>query len=128
MLTERSTRQLRLALAWAVVTLILIQAVIAGRSDRLFGTWNIGVHGVIGNIVFPLVVLNMILLALRRAGRAALITAVVLVALVVAQTGLGYTGRTNISAAAWHIPTGVAAFGFSVWNLALAWLPDRRNI
>ncbi len=122
-LTERSTTQLRLVLAGATVVLILVQAVIAGRSDRLFGSWDIGVHGVLGNIVFVLVVLNVILLSVRRAGRAALITAAVLVALTVAQLGLGYSGRTSVAAAAWHIPIGVAAFGFGVWNLALAWLP-----
>lgn len=105
-----------------MVALMLVQAVIAGRSDRLFGTWDIAVHGVAGNIVFLLVVINIILLVVARAGRAALITAGVLVAVVVAQIGLGYSGRTSVAAAAWHIPTGVAAFGFSVWNLALAWL------
>lgn len=119
-------RALQPWLAAAIVALVLVQALIAGRSDRLFGSWDIGVHGAIGNVVFLLVLANAGLVALARAGRGALLTAAALTAVVVAQLGLGYAGRDSLAAAGWHIPMGVAAFGLGVWNLALAMLPTAR--
>jgi hypothetical protein len=39
---------------------------------------------------------------------------------VVSQIGLGYTGSDSATAAAWHVPGGVAVFGLAVWSLALS--------
>ena len=107
------------ALAAAIAALVLLQAVIAGRSNRLFGSWDIGIHGTIGNIVFALAIVNLALLARRRASRAVVVTAAALVIVLTTQIGLGYAGRESVAAAGWHIPMGVAAFGLAVWNLAL---------
>lgn len=107
------------ALAWLIVALVLVQAVIAGRSDRLFGSWDIGIHGTIGNIVFALALANLAIAVRRHSDRAVVVTAAALVAVLTAQLGLGYAGRNSIAAAGWHIPVGVAAFGLAVWNLAL---------
>jgi len=107
------------ALAAVIAALVLVQAVIAGRSNRLFGSWDIGLHGTLGNIVFAMALANLTLVARRRANRALVVTAAALVAVLTAQLGLGYAGRDSLAAAGWHIPVGVAAFGLAVWNLAL---------
>ena len=107
------------ALAAIIAALVLLQAVIAGRSNRLFGSWDIGIHGTIGNTVFALAIVHVAALAYRRARRAVVVPAAVLVIVLTAQIGLGYAGRESVAAAGWHIPMGVAAFGLAVWNLAL---------
>lgn len=112
------------ALAAVIAALVLVQAVIAGRSNRLFGSWDIGLHGTLGNIVFALALANLTLVARRRASRALVVTAAALVAVLTAQLGLGYAGRDSVAAAGWHIPLGVAAFGLAVWNLALLTTPS----
>lgn len=109
--------------AGLIVVLVLVQAVIAGRSNRLFGSWNIEVHGVLGNVVLLAALGEAALVVFGRSGRAAAVTVGLLVVAVVAQIGLGYTGRDSVGAAAWHIPLGVAVFGLAVWNLALATRP-----
>ena len=105
---------LRLATAGAqlLAVLVLVQAFLAGRY--LFGTWSITVHGVIGNVVFALAVVVAGAHTFGRARPSAIVDAWVLVALVTAQIGLGYSSRTSLDAAAWHIPLGVAAFGLVI--------------
>jgi hypothetical protein len=108
------------ATAMALAVLTLVQAVSAARSNRLFGSWSITVHGAIGNAVFVIALAGLGLALLRRGGRAAVMTAGGLAFLVTAQIGLGYLGRTSLEAAAWHVPTGVAIFGVTIYNLMLA--------
>lgn len=109
------TRAVRL-LAHILPALILIQAFIAGRY--LFGGWSITMHGVVGNITF-LFTLATLVLAWRTGQRAATVVAAVLVALITAQIGLGYSGREAAEAAAWHVPLGVTIFGLAVYQLTL---------
>ncbi|MGH9040124.1 MAG: hypothetical protein ACRDZ3_07825 [Acidimicrobiia bacterium] len=103
-------------LAHILPTLILIQAFMAGRA--LFGGWSITLHGVVGNITF-MFALATLALAWRTGQRAATIVAAVLVVLITAQIGLGYSGREFLEAAAWHVPLGVTIFGISVYQLTL---------
>ena len=110
----------RRPLAIIVIAVVLVQAVMAGRSNRLVGNWDIGVHGTLGNVGFAAAVALLAVVAVRRLGRQSLIAAVALVVVLTAQLGLGYAGRESIDAAAWHIPNGVLAFGLAVWNLTLA--------
>lgn len=115
-------------LALIVTVIVLAQAVIAGRSNRLFGSWDIGLHGVLGNIAFAAsaALLAAVSVAALRGGtdprpdRQQLFAAIALVLVLSAQLGLGYAGRESLDAAAWHIPSGVLAFGLAVWNLTLA--------
>jgi hypothetical protein len=95
---------------------VLVNALIAGRY--LIGEWDIEVHGIIGNIVFVLALAVLGLAVYLRQGRAAVITAAVLVILVFAQVGLGYSGRDSLGARAWHIPNGVLIFGLTTWIAA----------
>ncbi|MEZ4522695.1 MAG: hypothetical protein R3A46_13770 [Thermomicrobiales bacterium] len=39
---------------------------------------------------------------------------------VISQIGLGYSARNNVSLLSWHIPSGVAIFGFSLVVMLLA--------
>ena len=93
--------------------LILVQAFLAGR--HLFGSWSITVHGVVGNAIFALAAAVAVALTLARLPPLRVAAAWLLVALLTAQVGLGYAGRSIPEAAAWHVPLGVAAFGLVVW-------------
>lgn len=105
------------AAAHVLPVLVLVQAFIAGRSDRLFGSWSIAAHEALGNVVFLVAVLGLVLAVLAGQGRACIVLAVALLVLVAAQIGLGYAGRSSAEAAAWHIPNGVAIFGLAVYNV-----------
>ena len=103
-------------LAHTLPVLILVQAFLAGRF--LFGGWSITVHGVIGNVTFVFA-LATLALAWRARHRPATAAAAVLVVLLTAQIGLGYSGRETREAAAWHVPLGVTIFGLAVYQLTL---------
>ena len=97
-------------------TLVLVQAILAGRG-WFIDIDLIEVHGYVGNAVFLVAVLQAAL-AFAVFGPAGirnpvLVICVVLVALVVAQIGLGYAGRDSAGAAAMHVPNGVLIFGLT---------------
>lgn len=91
-------------------------ALMAGRA--LFGTWDITIHGWVGNGIFVLVVANLALALYTRAGLRDLGLAVALFALTFAQIGLGYVGRDTLEAAAWHVPNGVLLMAISTFQYA----------
>jgi hypothetical protein len=95
---------------------VLVNAFIAGRV--LIGDWDIDVHGVIGNVIFVLAVAAVVLAGVARADRVAIGSTVVLAVLVFAQVGLGYSGRDNADAVAWHVANGVLVFGTATWVAA----------
>jgi hypothetical protein len=101
---------------WLLALGVLANAVIAGRT--LVGEWDILVHGIIGNGVFVLSLVALVLALLTGAGRATVVVAGLLVVLVFAQVGLGYSGRESLDARAWHVPNGVAIFGLAMWAAA----------
>jgi hypothetical protein len=107
-----------------LAALVLVQAFIAGRSNRLFGSWDIGAHEILGNVVFLVALAGVVLSVLAGQGRASIVRAAALLVLITTQVGLGYAGRTSAEAAAWHIPNGVAIFGLAVYNIT-AWRRDR---
>jgi len=114
-----SLRRAHLPLAAVIAALLLVQAVLAGRSEVLFGTWSIEVHGIVGNSLFVLVVANLALTIARRATTPELTVAAALGLLTFAQVGLGYVGREELEAAAWHVPNGVLLMGLGGYQLAL---------
>jgi hypothetical protein len=103
-------------LAALLAALILVLALIAGRS--LFGSWDIEVHGYVGNAVFVLAVAGFALAIYRRPGNAALTVAALIAMLTFAQVGLGYVGREEAEAAAWHVPNGVLLMALSTYQWA----------
>lgn len=115
-------------LATVVAALVLLQAVLAGQSSRLFGTIGIGIHGTVANVTFMLALANLAVGWRARLTRPQLGVLAALFATIFVQTGLGYAGRRSLDAAAWHIPTGVAIFGLAVTSLTLSLVnrPDRQ--
>ena len=114
---------MQLALTGLLAVLVLVLAVIAGRS--LFGTWNIVVHGVIGNGVFALAVVAAGLSFATDGPGRVVVGAMAFLLLAFAQVGLGYVGRDTAEAAAWHVPNGVLLMGISTFQFATL-LADRR--
>lgn len=97
-----------------LVALVLVQAALAGRF--FFSGAEIAVHGYIGNASFTL---GLVALGLALAGRLPpwlLAVTGTTALLMFVQTGLGYLGRDELEAAAWHVPLGVLIFGLSMWQ------------
>lgn len=117
--TPDALRRAQLPLAAVIAVLLLVQAVLAGRSGILFGSWDIELHGWVGNGLFVLVVANLAIAVLRRATTTELTVAAALGMLTFAQIGLGYVGREELEAAAWHIPNGVLLMGLGGYQLAV---------
>ncbi len=115
----------------AVVTagLILVQAFLAGQWMFQAQIEAISVHGWLGNTAFLCAILLTVLafVGMRRSGgrwgRAELVLGVLLVLLMTAQLGLGYSGRESAVAASLHIPNGVLLTMVIAALLALAWRP-----
>jgi hypothetical protein len=103
-------------LAAVIAGLILVMAAIAGRS--IFGPWDIEVHGWVGNGVFVLAVVSFALAIYRRPSTAELTVAALIGMLTFGQVGLGYVGREQLEAAAWHIPNGVLLMALSTYQWA----------
>jgi hypothetical protein len=121
MRTSRTTlAKINVAVAFAVVGIVFAQAIIAGRSTRLFGSWSIELHGMLGNVVFLLAAAGCVGSFVARAGRRSQGLTITLLVLTMTQLGLGYSGRQSLASAAWHIPIGVATFGLAVLNAATA--------
>lgn len=100
-----------------VALLVFIQAIFAGQG-LFIDTDQLELHGFIGNITLLLALIQagLVLFAGRRGrDRTALIgMTLVLLALVIAQIGLGYSGRDGGTPAALHVPNGVAIMALSV--------------
>ncbi|MEE9417048.1 MAG: hypothetical protein V3V01_17345 [Acidimicrobiales bacterium] len=102
-----------------LVILIGLQAVIAGQF--LFGDWGIDSHAALGNAAFTVAFLIAAIAFAKLDGAVRRVIAVVILVLLTAQIGLGYTTRTSGGAAALHIPLGVAVFGAVLYQLLAAW-------
>lgn len=105
---HRPLRLVLLATSWLVPTLVIAQAALTGQT--LFaGAGLTGLHGGLGHAVLTLTVIAVITSWLVATPRSTSVAFVLLLGLVVAQTGLGYSGhRAAIAgASALHIPLGV---------------------
>jgi hypothetical protein len=107
----------------ATAVLVLAQAILAGRG-WFVDLDLIDVHGLVGNLTF-LVAIGLVVLAYLAwsrgtLGRLELGLSALLVLLVAAQLGLGYSGRDSAGAAALHVPNGVLIFGISTALVALS--------
>lgn len=105
--------------ALSLLVLVAAQAVIAGQ--HLFGDWGIGVHAALGNAAFTVAFLIAAIAFIKLDRGPSRIVAVVILVLVSAQIGLGYSARSSAGVAAIHIPIGVAVFGAVVYQLLVAW-------
>jgi hypothetical protein len=112
------------ASATLVVGLVLVQAIFAGRGMFVAGD-ELELHGYIGNATFTVAIAQAALVYFTgfrgRFGALLLGASALLVLLLTAQLGLGYSGRESMQAAAWHVPNGVLIFGLSAAYLSLLW-------
>ena len=106
-----------------VVGLVLVQAVLAGQGWFPYDQGTIELHGYVGNATFVAVLAQAALVFLvgfqGRTQTLLLGAAGLLVLLVTAQIGLGYSGRDSVEARSWHIPNGVLIFGLAVAVLSI---------
>ena len=103
--------------AAVLVALVAAQAVIAGQ--HLFGDSGIGVHA--GNAAFAIAALTAAVAIFKLNSPALRVVGVLMVVLLSAQIGLGYSARDSAGAAALHVPLGVVAFGAATYQLLAAW-------
>jgi uncharacterized membrane protein len=101
------------------VVLVAVQAVIAGQHLR--GDWGIGVHAAIGNAVFTIAVFVAAVAIFKLDNRSLQVVGVIMIVVISAQIGLGYSSRDSEAAAAIHIPLGVVSFGAVLYQALIAW-------
>ncbi len=120
---------LRIVAALVSVT-VFVQAIFAGQG-LFIDTDNLDIHGVIGNLTLLLVLAQaglVVFAGFRGSERVGFLArSLVLVVLVVAQLGLGYSGRDGGTAAALHVPNGVAIMGLAA-SLAASLFSYRPDI
>jgi hypothetical protein len=103
--------------------LVVVMAALAGHSNRLFGSGDIEVHGYLGELLFALSVIMVVLSFMTQSKGVVVGHAVAFAVLCFAQVGLGFVGRDTIEAAAWHIPNGVLIMGVAVAHLSFVLRP-----
>jgi hypothetical protein len=108
---------------------IVVQAFLAGSGVFDSNPDLITVHEMLGNVIFLAGVAQIVVafIGLQKGtfGRSFLIVSIAILALVVAQIGLGYASRDNVSSLAWHLPNGVLLMGACTWSAVLAWGRNR---
>lgn len=124
--SERPGLVLGLRITSVLLTLGLVAQAWLGSAGFFEAETDLtAAHEMLGNVFFLGAAVQIVLafLAWQKgvASRALVIVSVVLLAGVVAQLGLGYVGRENASAMAWHLPNGVLLMGLCTLSLALAW-------
>jgi hypothetical protein len=101
-----------------ITLLVLVQAAFIGQGLYRPDADLVRIHGYLGNASWALALVQVALVlfaGLRGRLRPILIgTSVLLLVLMTAQIGLGYSGRDGGQAAAWHIPIGVLIFGLTI--------------
>jgi len=104
---------------------LLVQAWLGGTGFFEGNADLITAHEMLGNVFFLVAAVQIALafFAMQKglAARSLLIVSILLLVDVVAQLGLGYSGRENASAIAWHLPNGVLLMGLCTMSLVLAW-------
>ncbi len=111
---------------------LLVQAWLGGSGFFEGEADLITAHEMLGNVFFLVAAVQIALsfFAMRKglASRSLLIVSILLLVDVVAQLGLGYSGRESASAMAWHLPNGVLLMGLCTLSLVLAWTrPTQRT-
>ncbi len=106
------------AVTHVLAVLVLLQTVIAGRSENIgYGDWSIVPHGILGNLSFLLAVAALVLAIISRSPRSVVAVAAVLTVLMTVQIGLGYSAAEAREAGSWHILNGVLIFGVVVYQI-----------
>ena len=115
--------------AGVIALLVFLQAVLAGQFAYGGEQDFIDVHEMTANVLTLLAIALIVLAYLTRNTwrYRMLIWSVVILALIIAQTGLGYVGRDELDAIAWHIPLGVFLFSLTSIVAMLAFMDERAK-
>ena len=109
------------------IAIVLIQAVLIGQALYIGDASRLALHGYLGNVSFlaAVVLAGLLIFASRRgeAPRAALALGALVAVLMIAQIGLGYSGRGGGWPAAIHIPNGVLIVGLLASLLTVTFVP-----
>jgi hypothetical protein len=115
-------------LAGITMALVLLQAVLIGQGLYLGDPSRTALHGWVGTVtlVGAIILAGFVALGVRRGElrRPALGLGVVIAILMIAQIGLGYSGRGGGMPAALHIPNGVLIASLLVALLATSFWPS----
>jgi hypothetical protein len=116
------------ALRWIATVIavgIVVQALLASQGFYEGKPGLITGHGHLGNALFLLAailtVIAFIAAARSLVGRNVAVLAVAVTLFMIAQIGLGYTGRTEATAMAWHLPNGVLLMGLATMLAVTLW-------
>lgn len=131
--TDTRTSPLWTALRWLsaiiAVGIVTLAAVIGQGIWGGEGAGFITGHGHLGNAVFALAAIQFVLAVLlyqkKQISALHMVLTFALLVLLLAQAGLGYSGRSDKSLIAWHVPNGVLLMGIAAWNSAMAWMAPR---
>jgi heme A synthase len=114
------------------IALVLIQAVLIGQALYIGDASRLALHGYLGNVSFlaAVVLAGLLIFASRRreAPRAALALGALVAVLMIAQIGLGYSGRGGGWPAAIHIPNGVLIVGLLSALLTVTFVPRTSQL
>ena len=116
------------ALSALTAFLLIVQPILIGQS--LYNDPDyIDLHAVVANGLTLVVALQLVVCFLGRSkwGFATVIWNFVLLVLIVAQTGLGYSARDSDGAAQVHIPLGVLMFSLGLIIALLGFFDIRRQ-
>lgn len=117
------------ALRWLsaviAVGIILLAALVSQGIWGGEGSGFITGHGHLGNAVFALAgiqfLLALVMYQKKQISATHMVITFALVVLLLAQAGLGYSGRSEKSLIAWHVPNGVLLMGIATFSTAMAW-------
>jgi hypothetical protein len=114
------------------IAIVLIQAVLIGQALYIGDASRLALHGYLGNVSFlaAVVLAGLLIFASRRreAPRAALALGALVAVLMIAQIGLGYSGRGGGWPAAIHIPNGVLIVGLLAALLTVTFVPRTSQL
>jgi heme A synthase len=114
------------------IAIVLIQAVLIGQALYIGDASRLALHGYLGNVSFlaAVVLAGLLIFASRRreTPRAALALGVLVAVLMIAQIGLGYSGRGGGWPAAIHIPNGVLIVGLLAALLTVTFVPRTSQL
>ena len=114
------------------IAIVLIQAALIGQALYVGDATRFTLHGDLGNAAFrgAVVLAGLLGLGVRRGElpRAALALGILVAMLMVAQIGLGYSGRGGGWPAAVHIPNGVLVTALLAALLTVTLLPRAERV
>jgi len=107
--------------------LVFVQAALAGSFISGEDPDAVDIHELMANVLFLVVVVQLILAFLVRGWSRFNLWAwvIALLFMLIAQTGLGYMGRDDELPIAIHVPLGVLIFGLATMISTLAYFESR---